>query len=60
MAKLPIYEKELEKNLELGVVGHTFNLSTRKAEGDRSLSLRAIWSAEKVSAQPGHETTESW
>ena len=39
-AKFPICEKELKKSFQLGVVGHTFNPSTGKAEAGGSLSLR--------------------
>ena len=39
-------KKELKEGLELGLVVHTFNSSTKKAEAGRSLSLRIPWSIE--------------
>ena len=41
-----------EKNLELGLVVHTFNPSTQEAETDAALSLRLVWATEGVPGQP--------
>jgi major histocompatibility complex class I len=38
--------KFLRSELELGVVAHTFNPSTREAESGGFLSLRPDWSTE--------------
>ena len=40
----PTCGKKLKKNLELGVVVHTFNLSTGNADASRSRSLGSAWS----------------
>ena len=51
-AKFPTCEKELKKSLDPGVVGHSFNSSTGKAEAGGFLSLRPAWSKEQVQGQP--------
>ena len=35
------------------MVGHTFNPSSREVELGGSLSLRLVWSTERVPGQPG-------
>ena len=45
-AKFPTCEKELKECLEPGVVVHSFNPSTQKAEAGGSLSLKPSWSLE--------------
>jgi hypothetical protein len=39
--------------LQPGVVAHTFNPSTQKAEAGRFLSSRPVWSTKWVPGQPG-------
>jgi hypothetical protein len=42
------------------VVVHSFNLSTKQAEADKSLSSRPAWSSEKDPGKPGlHRETLS-
>ena len=40
-----------EKNLDSGVVLHTFNLSTPETKGGGSMSSRPAWSTEQVPEQ---------
>ena len=42
--KFPSCGKKLKKNLEPGMVGHTFNPSAGKVEVSRYLCLRPAWS----------------
>jgi hypothetical protein len=45
--------KNTKKKAMLGVVAHTFNISTGEAEAGGFLSSRPTWSTESVPGQPG-------
>lgn len=50
-AKIPSCEKKLKKIFNLGVVGHTFSLSTPEAGAEGFLSLKPASSTDPVSRQ---------
>ena len=47
------WHKELDSELELGMVAHAFNPSPWEAEVGGSLDLRLAWSTKQVPGQPG-------
>lgn len=51
MAKFPTCDRELERNKELGELGHSCNPSTKKVKDGGYLSLRLAWSRDSVSEQ---------
>jgi hypothetical protein len=52
LAKLPIWVKELKKNLGFDVLAQAFGCSTQETEAGRSLSWRLIWFSQKVPRHP--------
>jgi hypothetical protein len=54
------HPRGLVRNIQPGVVAHSFNPSTWEAEAGRFLSSRPAWSTERVPGQPGlHRETLS-
>lgn len=64
MLNLPTVKAKLKDGTELGMVAHTFNLSTREAEADRSMPLQGppTWSTlpQKRRCRVTEEYTQCW